>query len=73
MKKQKSANKENYSLDDIESKLSIICVRKKVNFEKEETSKEEEKIAMTYNINDNEGSSVPAWIAAIKNTRNSKK
>lgn len=67
------ANKENYSLDDIESKLSIICVRKKVNFEKEETSKEEEKIAMTYNINDNEGSSVPAWIAAIKNTRNSKK
>ena len=70
-------NKLNYSLDEIESKLSVICVRKKVNFDLEDTSKEKEeevdKDVMAYTVNDNEGSSTPAWIAAIKNTRNSKK
>lgn len=67
------ANKENYSLDDIESKLSVICVRKKVNFEDETSKKEnvEEKV-MTYNLNENV-TSTPAWIAALKNTRNSRK
>lgn len=68
-------NKSNYSLDEIESKLSVICVRKKVNFDLEDTSKEEEvdKDVMTYTVNDNEGSSTPAWIAALKNTRDSRK
>lgn len=67
------ANKENYSLDDIESKLSVICVRKKVNFEDETSKKEnvEEKV-MTYNLNKNV-TSTPAWIAALKNARNSRK
>ena len=71
------ANKSNYSLDEIESKLSVICVRKKVNFDLEDTSKEKEeevdKDVMTYTVNDNEGSSTPAWIAALKNTRDSRK
>ena len=68
------ANKSNYSLDEIESKLSVICVRKKVNFDLDDTSKKEEvEDVMTYTVNDNEGSSTPAWIAAIKNTRNSRK
>ena len=68
------ANKSSYSLDEIESKLSVICVRKRVNFDLEDTSKEEEvEDVMTYTVNNNEGSSTPAWIAAIKNTRNSRK
>ena len=70
-------NKSSYSLDEIESKLSVICVRKKVNFDLEETSKEdeevEEKDVVTYTVNDNVGSSTPAWIAALKNTRDSRK
>ena len=69
-------NKSNYSLDEIESKLSVICVRKKVNFDLEDTSKEEEEVdkdVMTYTVNVNEGSSTPAWIAALKNTRDSRK
>ena len=69
-------NKSNYSLDEIESKLSVICVRKKVNFDLEDTSKEDEEVdksVMTYTVNDNEGSSTPAWIAALKNTRDSRK
>ena len=68
-------NKSNYSLDEIESKLSVICVRKRVNFDLEDTSKKEEEVVenvTTYNINDVEPTT-PAWIAAIKNTRNSKK
>ena len=69
-------NKSNYSLDEIESKLSVICVRKKVNFDLEDTSKEKEEEEVenvtTYNMNDVEPTT-PAWIAAIKNTRNSKK
>ena len=69
-------NKSNYSLDEIESKLSVICVRKKVNFDLEDTSKEDEEVdksVMTYTVYDNEGSSTPAWIAALKNTRDSRK
>ena len=71
-------NKANYSLDDIEAKLSVICVRKKVNFDLDDTSKndnivEEEKDVMTYNLSGNDTASTPAWIAALKNTRDSKK
>lgn len=69
------ANKSNYSLDEIEAKLSVICVRKKVNFDLDDTSRNEEveDTVVTYTINNNEGSSTPAWIAALKNTRNSRK
>lgn len=68
------SNKANYSLDEIESKLSVICVRKKVNFDLEDTSKKEETAVedvTTYNIN--EEPTAPAWIAALRNTRNSRK
>ena len=66
-------NKAKYSLEDIEAKLSVICVRKKVNFDLDDTSKNdnivEEKEVMTYNVSDNESASTPAWISALKNTR----
>ena len=61
-----------YSLEEIESKLSVICVRKKVNFNLEDSSKNDniiENKAITYNLDSTENS-VPAWIAAIKNTQN---
>lgn len=75
-KKDVIENKANYSLEDIEAKLSVICVRKKVNFDLENTSKndnkvEEEKIT-TYNISNDEIASAPAWITALKNTRDKK-
>ena len=69
-------NKANYSLEDIEAKLSVICVRKKVNFDLDDTSKNdnivEDKEVMTYNITDAEAST-PAWISALKNTRDNRK
>ena len=70
-------NKAKYSLEDIEAKLSVICVRKKVNFDLDDTSKNdnivEEKEVMTYNVSDNESASTPAWISALKNTRDNRK
>lgn len=77
-KKDVIENKANYSYDEIEAKLSIICVRNKVNFDSEESSKTENTIegnpAITYTaIQDEEIASVPAWVSAVKNTRDSRK
>lgn len=76
-KKEVIENKAKYSLEDIEAKLSVICVRKKVNFDLDDTSKNdnivEEKEVMTYNVSDNENTSIPAWISALKNTRDNRK
>lgn len=71
-KKEVIENKAKYSLDEIESKLSVICVRKKVNFDLEDTSKNdsivEETPVTTFNVNEAEGA-VPAWVKALRATR----
>lgn len=60
-------NIDKYSLDDIEAKLSVICVRNKVNFHLEEEEHKEEP--MVYQLGDNDdGDSAPAWIKAVRNT-----
>lgn len=59
-------NKAHYSYDEIESKLSVICVRKKVNFSQEEVK--ENKVSMTFSIEETE-EPVPAWISALQNTQ----
>ena len=68
-------NKAKYSLDEIEAKLSVICVRKKVNFDLDDTDKNDDNVendkVTTYTLENTE-SSVPAWIAALKNTQKSK-
>lgn len=65
------ANKASYSLDDIEAKLSVICVRKKVNFNLDETKENvtAEKSVVTYNLEQQEAA-VPAYIQAIRAARN---
>lgn len=61
------ANIDTYSLDDIEAKLSIICVRNKVNFNLEDDNKEAG--ATTYTLDsDDDSSDVPAWIKAVRET-----
>lgn len=57
-----------YSLDEIEAKLSIICVRNKVNFNLE---KEEEKSTQQYMLNMQNGQTgneddAPAWVKAVR-------
>ena len=77
-KKEVIENKSKYSKDEIEAKLSVICVRKKVNFDLDDSSKNEDKVenednaAVTYTLDDVE-SSVPAWISALRNTQKSRK
>ena len=68
-------NKAKYSLDDIEAKLSVICVRKKVNFDLDDNSENEDIIeenpVTTFNLNE-QASAVPAWVSALRHTKNSK-
>ena len=69
-------NKSKYSLDDIEAKLSVICVRKKVNFDlddsaKFEEDKKDENPITTFNL-DTEVTSTPAWVSAVRNTQKSR-
>lgn len=61
-----------YSYDEIKSKLSVICVDKRVSFEKEDTTsdKKEAKTALTYNLEDcsqsnSSDSGKPAWLKRV--------
>ena len=72
-KKSVIDNKANYTLEDIEKELSVICVRKKVNFnldeEKAAETKTEEVAPTTYNINEVEDN-LPAWLKAVEAHKN---
>lgn len=68
-KKDVIDNKANYTVEDIEKKLSVICFRKKVNFNLEDNSKNNNKVddVTTYNIHtvvDNDPTK-PAWLSAV--------
>ena len=65
------ANKANYSLKEIKAELSMICVDKKVNFSAE-TEVEAEVVInkpLTYNLNQSEVVSTPAWVKAVEDTQ----
>ena len=68
-KKDVIENKSKYSLDDIEAKLSVICVRKKVTFDN--GANKEEAPATTFNLNSLEmEDDLPAWLRAVENYKN---
>lgn len=58
-----------YSKDEIEAKLSIICVRNRVSFEEENKSNN----PTTYSFNDinNKENTVPAWVKSVMATKSS--
>lgn len=56
-----------YSLEDIEAKLSIICVRNKVNFNLDEEEEKKEDISTTFSLG--EEITAPAWIKAVQETK----
>lgn len=64
-----------YSYSDIESKLSVTCVRKKVSFdslndENSTSTKETEDSVTSYTITDGDvSSSVPAWVKSVRRTQ----
>ena len=64
-KKDVIENIDKYSLDDIEAKLSIICVRNKVKFDlDEEQEGQDNTVSTTYNLagDTEEEDQVPAWV-----------
>ena len=66
-KKDVVENIDTYSVEDIEAKLSIICVRNKVSFNLDE-DKNKAKDPTTFSLNGglDGDESVPAWIKAIR-------
>lgn len=65
LKKEVVDKIDEYSLEDIEAKLSIICVRNKVSFDLEE-NKEVEPISYSL-VNDGPSDNLPEWVKAIQN------
>lgn len=66
-KKDVIENIDTYSLDDIEAKLSIICVRNKVSFNlDDDKNKGNDPTTFSLNGGMNGDESVPAWIKAIR-------
>ena len=63
-KKEVVENIDSYSLDDIEAKLSILCVRNKISFSAEEERKPQTD-PIVYNVAGMEEDDVPAWIRAV--------
>ena len=55
-----------YSLDDIEAKLSIICVRKRVSFDLDPENNDKGTTFNLGSINPSEDPSMPAWVRAVK-------
>lgn len=70
-KKDVIANIDTYSLDDIEAKLSIICVRNKVDFKL--ADEEDKKPAHQFTLNlaneitsKDDDEDIPAWVKAVR-------
>lgn len=61
-------NIDKYSLEDIEAKLSIICVRNRVRFDDDSDNKGEAGIT-TYSFSNNQESTntAPDWLKSVKN------
>ena len=60
-KKDVIDNIDTYSVDDIEAKLSIICVRNKVSFNLDEDKNQQGPTSYSLNGSDNDDS-IPAWV-----------
>lgn len=69
-KKDVVDNIDKYSLEEIEAKLSVICFRNKINFNLEDSNKNTENVT-TYNLEDTTVETLPAWLQAVEDFRNS--
>ena len=65
-KKDVIENIDNYSLNDIEAKLAVICVRNKVNFSLNENKPKTEEPALLFNLNSVGEDNAPDWVKAVR-------
>ena len=74
-KKDVIENKTKYSKDEIEAKLSVICYRKKVNFDSSNLENNDnnmkDNVVTTFSLED-ANVSIPAWVSAVKDTKKNK-
>ena len=61
-KKDVVDNIDTYSVDDIEAKLSVICVRNKVSFNLDEDNGVPTTDPTTFSLENGEDDSIPAWV-----------
>ena len=72
-KKEVVDNKDKFTLEEIESKLSVIFTKKSLAEMSIKTESDaEEKPTVTFGLDDTSIDSVPAWISAVRNTKNSR-
>lgn len=72
-KKDVVDNKAKYSLEDIEAKLSVICVRKRVSFnstEDEVATATTDEAPLTFNLEGSQGENLPAWLQRVHDIKN---
>ena len=64
-------NIDSYSIDDIEAKLSVICVRNKLDLsEKSEDKQGDTTFSLDSIDDDDDTSAAPAWVTALQHTKN---
>lgn len=64
-------NKNSYSLEEIEQKLSVIYTRKSIALNDTNSTNVTDSPVVTFNVAEY-GEAAPAWITAIKNTKNNR-
>jgi hypothetical protein len=69
LKQEVIDNIDTYSLDDIEAKLSVLCVRNKVSFSKEGEGDSAGSTSFNMSGFDGNDDAIPAWIKAVLNTQ----
>jgi hypothetical protein len=71
-KKDVVAHIDEYSVDDIEAKLSVICVRNKLNLS--ESTEEHTESSTTFSLDDiddnSEQDNAPAWLSLLRKAKN---
>ena len=66
LKKDVIDNVDTYSLDEIEAKLSIICVRNKVMFNLDDDNNKKNPTTFNLDSIDDNDAGVPAWVLAAR-------
>ena len=64
LKKDCVDNIDTYSLDEIEAKLSVICVRNKVSFDLDKP--EEKNVVFNLDSVEDKDLSLPAWVQRVQ-------
>ena len=59
-------NIDNYSYEEIEAKLSVICVRNKVSFDLDKSEEKKSTVVNIDEINNDTDYSLPAWVQRVQ-------